>query len=90
MLIFYTEKDYLLSEIIYKAMTKAHEMDELEEAFISKNFPERQSLYFLGISHFVIFQLSKPLYLLRFINYTRILRQFRIRREYMYHLDQTK
>ena len=30
-LIFYPEKDYLLTEIVYKAMTKAHEMDELEE-----------------------------------------------------------
>lgn len=40
-LIFYTNKDYLLSEIIYRAMTKAHEMDALEEKFISENFPSR-------------------------------------------------
>ena len=86
-LIFYPEKDYLLTEIIFKAMTKAHEIDELEEKFIARSFPERKSLYFIGISQFFFFQLSKPLYLIRFINYNRILRQFRIRREYMQHLD---
>ena len=53
-------------------------------------YPRQATQYFFGVDQYLYFYYTRPLILIRFTNINKILRQFRIKREFLQYLELMK